>query len=386
MEVYVLKFGGSSVSNNINLNIVAKKIIEVKRNNKDVVVIVSAQGKTTDKLIKEAKELSFTPNKRELDALISVGEQITASKLSILLNRMGYNSISLNGWQAGIKTDSNFQNAKINSLNSQLILDELYKNKIVIITGFQGIDKENNITTLGRGGSDTSAIAVAAALEAKKCIIYSDVDGVYTTDPTRLKDAKKLDTISYKEMAIASSEGARVLHDRCVHLAENNKIKIETASTFNDNIGTTIEDSNIEKVIIKSIIKNDDILYVRLIFNTLEDSKKCLNKLISNKIKILKYKQFKNKVELYTIQDYRDTITSLFDTIDVNITIFKSTKILIIGSGISDDYEVLKKAIKVINNYIENLKLIEISTYKLSFQFNRVMEEKLLRELHQVFF
>ncbi len=386
MEVYVLKFGGSSVSNNINLNIVAKKIIEVKKDNKDVVVIVSAQGKTTDKLIKEAKELSSMPNKRELDALISVGEQITASKLSILLDRMGYSSISLNGWQAGIKTDSNFQNARINSLNSQLILDELYKNKIVIITGFQGIDEENNITTLGRGGSDTSAVAVASALEAEKCIIYSDVDGVYTTDPARFKDAKKLDTISYKEMAIASSEGARVLHDRCVQLAENNNIKIETASTFNDNIGTNIEDSNIERVRIKSIIKNDDILYVGLIFNSLDDSKKCLNKLINNRIRLLKYKQVKNNVELYTTFDYKDTIASLFDTIDVDITTLKSTKILIIGSGISNDYEILKKAIKVINNYIVNLEYFEISTYKLSFQFNRVMEEKILKELHQVYF
>ena len=385
METYVLKFGGSSVSNNINLNIVAKKIIKIKKENKNVVVVVSAQGNTTDKLIKEAKELSFMPDKRELDALISVGEQITATKLSILLNRLGYSSISLNGWQAGIKTDSNFQNARIVSINSKIIENELNNNKIVIITGFQGIDIENNITTLGRGGSDTSAVAVASVLKAKKCIIYSDVDGIYTVDPSRFKYAEKLDSISYKEMSIASNEGAKVLHDRCVQLAEKDDIKINTASTFKESKGTIIN-NNIEKVIIKNIIKNDETLFVRILFNSLDNSKKCLSKLVKNKIKIFSYKQIKNKVEFYTTLDYKDLIANLFDTTDIDINTQKCTRISIIGGGISNDYEIQNKVMRGIIKYMEHLRYFDVSTYKISIQFDTVIEEQLVNELYQTLF
>lgn len=192
MDIVVLKFGGSSVANNINLNIVANKIIQFKQYGKSVIVVVSAQGKTTDNLIKEAKELSEIPSPRELDALLNVGEQISASKLAILLNKLGYDSISLNGYQAGIKTTGEFQNAKIIDINIEKIKAELSKNRIVIITGFQGVDEQGNITTLGRGGSDTSAVAIASVLKAKKCYIFSDVDGVYTSDPKHVKNALKL--------------------------------------------------------------------------------------------------------------------------------------------------------------------------------------------------
>ena len=214
MNINVLKFGGSSVANNTNLNIVAKKIISFKNKNKDVVVIVSAQGDTTDNLIKEANELSALPNERELDALINVGEQITAAKLAILLNRLGHKAISLNGWQAGIRTNNNYQKAKIVNIDTSKIISELQFGKIVIITGFQGVDENNNITTLGRGGSDTSAVAMASVLNAENCFIFSDVDGIYTSDPNIVNNAEKLDRITFKEMQLASNEGAKVLHDR----------------------------------------------------------------------------------------------------------------------------------------------------------------------------
>lgn len=256
MDTIVLKFGGSSLADNEKLKNVANKIIELYKKEYNIVVIVSAQGKKTDKLLAEAKELSETPNKRELDVLLSSGEQISAAKLSILLNKMGYDSISLTGWQAGIFTNNTNQNALIKSIDLKRVKKELEKNKIVIITGFQGFNKDLDITTFGRGGSDTSAVALAAALKAKNCYIFSDVDGVYTCDPNKIKEAKKLSAISYNEMLTISNEGAKVLHDRCVEIGEKFKVPIITKSTFNNKSGTIISDI-IEEETIKSIVKKE---------------------------------------------------------------------------------------------------------------------------------
>lgn len=256
MDTIVLKFGGSSLADNERLKIVASKIIDLYTKDYNIVVVVSAQGKTTDRLIEEAKELSDNPNKRELDVLLSSGEQISTAKLSILLNKMGYEAISLTGWQAGIFTNNTNQEALIQSIDIQRIQKELEKRKIVIIAGFQGYNECLDITTLGRGGSDTTAVALAAALKAKDCYIFSDVDGVYTTDPNKLKNAIKLGALSYKEMLDISNEGAKVLHNRCVEIGEKYKIPIITKSTFNNKSGTIISDI-IEEDTIKSIVKKD---------------------------------------------------------------------------------------------------------------------------------
>ena len=262
--INVLKFGGSSVSNYENLKIVANKILKIKKAGVDVVVVVSAQGKRTDELIEQVEELNkisrenqiinekdnflidratLSYNKREIDSLLTIGEQESASKLSILLNGMGYKSIALNALQAGIFTNSDFGKAKIIDIDTTRILKELENNKIVIVTGFQGIDKEKNFTTLGRGGSDTSAVALAIKLNAEKCYIFSDVDGVYNADPNIIKNAKKLKHISYSEMENASSEGAKVLCERSISLADKYNMKIIAKSTFNDNEGTVISSS-----------------------------------------------------------------------------------------------------------------------------------------------
>ena len=238
------------------MELVAKRITKIYDKGNRVVVVLSAQGKTTDKLINEAKELSNNVPSRELDALLSCGEQMSTAKLSILLNYMGYPSISLTGWQAGILTNNNNQNANIIKINTSRILKELNENKIVIITGFQGIDENLDITTLGRGGSDTTAIAIAAALHAKNCYIFSDVDGVYTADPNKIENAKKIENLSYEEMMQLSSEGAKVLHNRCVEIGEKFKIPIITKSTFNEEKGTVISDK-IEENKVKSIIKKE---------------------------------------------------------------------------------------------------------------------------------
>ena len=186
MDTIVLKFGGSSVADNEKLKQVANKIIDLYNKNNKIVVVVSAQGKTTDKLIKEAEELSNNVEDRELDVLLSAGEQMSSAKLSILLNNMGYKAISLTGWQAGIYTSNTNKNAIIENIDVSRIKEELDEDKIVIIAGFQGINEKMDITTIGRGGSDTSAVAIAAALDAKNCYIFSDVDGVYTADPNKI--------------------------------------------------------------------------------------------------------------------------------------------------------------------------------------------------------
>ena len=231
-------------------------------------------GKTTDRLLKEAYELASVPNDRELDVLLSSGEQISISKLSILLNKLGYNSISLTGWQAGIYTNNTNQNAVIENIDISRIVKELGQRKIVIIAGFQGLNSALDITTLGRGGSDTTAVAVAAALKAKHCYIYSDVDGVYTTDPNKYSEAKKLSSLSYKEMLDIASEGAKVLHNRCVEIGEKFNIPIITKSTFNNKPGSIINDI-IEDKIVKSIVKNDDLVLINLQNNS--DSRNLFN-------------------------------------------------------------------------------------------------------------
>lgn len=256
MDTIVLKFGGSSVADNEKLKLVANKIRNLYDKGNQIVVVLSAQGKTTDELIQEAKELSPILINRELDALLSSGEQVSIAKLAILLNHMGYKAISLTGWQAGIYTNNTNQNAIIEKIDTKRIKQELEDGKIVIIAGFQGLNKNMDITTLGRGGSDTTALAIAAALKAKNCYIFSDVDGVYTTDPNKVIDAQKLSALSYEEMIEISSEGAKVLHNRCVEIGEKFKIPIITKSTFNQKPGTVISDI-IEENTIKSIIKKE---------------------------------------------------------------------------------------------------------------------------------
>ena len=300
-DIIVLKFGGSSVSNNENLKIVANKIIDFKNTSQNIVVILSAQGKTTDKLINEAYELTEEVNKRELDALVSCGEQMSAAKLSILLNSLGFPSVSLTGWQAGIYTNNTNQDALIENINTKRICSELESGNIVIITGFQGINENLDITTFGRGGSDTTAVAVASALKAKNCYIFSDVDGIYSSDPNKVQGTKKLTKLSYDEMLELSNEGAKVLHNRCIEIGEKYNIPIITKSTFNDNYGTVISNQKIEKNEIKSIIKKDvsriSIIGNGIIRNT-DAIIKAINFIKQNKLEMLEFDVSESKISI----------------------------------------------------------------------------------------
>lgn len=317
MDTIVMKFGGSSVADNDKLKIVANKVIDLYNKNNNIVVILSAQGKTTDKLIGEALELSKNTKDREMDMLLSCGEQISIAKLSILLNEMGYNAISLTGWQAGILTNNTNQNAIIENIDTTRISKELEDRKIVIIAGFQGFNENLDITTLGRGGSDTSAVAIASALKAKECYIFSDVDGVYTADPNKIEGAKKLTAVSYNEMMEISSEGAKVLHNRCAEIGDKFKIPIITKSTFNNKAGTIITDI-IEENTIKSIIKKD-ISRISIVGNGIirnfDFIRNVLDIIEGEKLELLEFNISESKISISLKNEVNDEILNGFHEI-----------------------------------------------------------------------
>lgn len=388
METIVLKFGGSSLADNIKLNIVANKIVEFYNQKKRVVVVVSAQGKTTDNLIKEAKELSYTPDDREMDVLLSTGEQISISKLSILLNRMGYSAISLTGWQAGIYTSKTNGEAKIEQINTSRINEELSKNHIVVIAGFQGINELKDITTLGRGGSDTTAVAVAAAIEADHCYIFSDVDGVYSTDPNKITEAKKLEKLSYEEMLDLSNEGAKVLHNRCVEIAQKYNVLIETGSTFNNNVGTVICDK-IEESAVKSIVKSDDLFLVTLKYETYNNDmfdKLCLtllendislSTLMNNSINALNISFTIKSSNLGKFQKLLETELKMFNSSFTNIS-----RISLVGYGIANNQEIMKQVLQIFDlNKLEILSM-QVDECKISIMTKEKVSSKILDQLH----
>ena len=243
MSLIVQKFGGTSVADKHHLLNVAKKVTDLHSKGHDVIVVVSAQGDTTDNLIKTALDINPNASKREMDVLLSTGEQISISLLCMTIEKLGFKAVSLTGWQAGFLTDSCHYNAKISTINTERIKKELANKNIVVIAGFQGIDEKGDITTFGRGGSDTSAVAVAAAIKADVCKIYTDVDGVYTADPRIVPSAKKINTISYDEMFALSSYGAQVLNDRSISTAKKHGVEIEVlSSTSNHSKGTIVKD------------------------------------------------------------------------------------------------------------------------------------------------
>ena len=261
MALIVQKFGGSSVADADKIRRVAGIITKTYEAGNDVIVVVSAQGDTTDDLIDKAHELSKNPSRREMDMLLTTGEQISCSLLAMAIQEMGYPAISLTAWQYGLTSDSNYSNARIKSINDERLCKELDSHKIIICAGFQGINKYDDITPLGRGGSDTTAVAIAAALKADLCQIYTDVDGVYTADPRKVKNAKKLDEITYDEMLELATLGAQVLCNRSVELAKKYGVKLEVCSSYEPKPGTKVKEevNTLEKMLITGVAKDSDI-------------------------------------------------------------------------------------------------------------------------------
>ncbi|MGL4790352.1 MAG: aspartate kinase [Anaerotignaceae bacterium] len=261
----VQKYGGSSVANAERIFNVANRIVENYDKGNDMVVILSAQGDTTDELIEKAMEINPRASKREMDMLLSTGEQQSVALMAMALNKMGYRAISLNAMQVGIDTTSAYSNAKIKTIDRSRIEHELERKNIVIVTGFQGVNKYEDITTLGRGGSDTSAVAIAAALRADLCEIYTDVNGVYTADPRVVKDARKLDEISYSEMAELASLGAKVLHTRSVEVAQKYNVELVVRSSLTREEGTIVKgETRVEKLLVSGVASDKDIARIAI--------------------------------------------------------------------------------------------------------------------------
>lgn len=348
MSLIVQKFGGTSVADAHHLFNVAKKITDLYSKNNDVVVVVSAQGDTTDDLLKKAYQVNSTPPPREMDAFLSAGEQMSAALLAMAIKKLGFPAVSLTGWQAGFQTDLNHGNAEIKNITTERIKKELKKKNIVIIAGFQGINENEDITTLGRGGSDTSAVAVCAYLNADICKIYTDVDGVYTADPRIVPSAKKLESISYEEMFEMSCLGAQVLNDRSISTAKKYGVEVEVLSSMsNKESGTVVKNiykksihniagiaalNNIVKITVsdienakifqnkiidelkKSEITVDDLLTPigplsknNLVFtvfeNQLEKTLEILEKLLENKKNQIYYEKNKSKISVVNMEE-----------------------------------------------------------------------------------
>lgn len=268
MNILIQKYGGSSLKNKESLETVCNNIAKTKENIDNLVVIVSAQGNTTNELISKAEEYtnlnSNKVSKKDLDFLLSTGEMQTAALLSLMLNSKGYESVCLNGSQAGIITSSDYSNAKILNIIPDNIISNLNEGKIVIVTGFQGVDRLGNITTLGRGGSDLSAVALSCNLKAQKCEIYSDIDGIFTCDPKVIPNAKLIHSLSYNEMIEAASNGAKVLHSRSVNMAKKYKLKVISKNTFSNSSGSIVEETS-ESLNVKMITQKKNLSKICLI-------------------------------------------------------------------------------------------------------------------------
>ena len=266
MALIVQKFGGSSVANAERVMNVARIITDTYKEGNNVIVVVSAQGDTTDDLIDKAKEINPKASKREMDMLLTAGEQISISLLAMAIESLGYPVISLLGWQAGFETDSAYGMARIRKINTERLQSELDQKKIIIVAGFQGLNKYDDLTTLGRGGSDTSAVAIAAAMHADRCQIYTDVTGVYTTDPRKVANAQKLTDITYDEMLEFATLGAQVLNNRSVEMAKKYNVELEVLSSLVREPGTIVREvAKMEKMLIRGVTKDTDIARISVV-------------------------------------------------------------------------------------------------------------------------
>ena len=266
MALIVQKFGGSSVADRERIFKVARIVANTRNAGNDVVVVVSAQGDTTDDLIEKAAEITHDPSQREMDMLLSTGEQISIALLAMALDSIGTPAISLTGWQAGFRTNRAYTKARITKLDTERIESELARNRVVVVAGFQGLNRMDDITTLGRGGSDTSAVAIAAALHADRCQIFTDVEGVYTADPRHIKNARKLPEISFDEMLELASLGAQVLNNRSVELAKKYGVELEVLSSLNPVPGTIVKEvADVEGMLIKGVAKDDNVAVISIL-------------------------------------------------------------------------------------------------------------------------
>lgn len=400
MALIVQKFGGTSVGDIDRIKNVAKKVIATKRAGNDVVVVVSAMSGTTDYLINLGKQVNPEPSKREMDMLVSTGEQVTVALLSMAIHYYGEDAISYNALQIGIKTTSDFTKAKILGINSEKITEALRKGKIVVVAGFQGVDEEGNITTLGRGGSDTTAVALAAALKADRCDIYTDVDGVYTADPRIVKNAKRLDYIAYDEMLELASMGAKVLHDRSVIFAMKYNVPLRVLSTFEEGKGTLVvkEYKNMENLVITGISKKIDETRVNiagvpdrpgvaaLIFKRLAEKNINVNIIVQSIGKDSK-SQISFTIPTNDLSEAQKVMEKVKEELGAESISYDSNIAIVsvVGIGMKSHAGVAAKVFEVLAEANINIEMISTSEIKISVVIRKDRADEAVQLLHKEF-
>ena len=378
---------------------VASIVADTYKAGNDVVVVVSAQGDTTDDLLEKANEINPHASKRELDMLVTAGEQISASLLAMALEGMGMPVISLLGWQMGMKTNSNYGNARIKRIESERLEAELNRKNIVVVAGFQGINKYDDITTLGRGGSDTTAVAIAAALKADACHIYTDVDGVYTADPRIVKDAKKLDEITYDEMLELATLGAQVLHNRSVEMAKKYNVNLEVRSSLERVEGTVVREAvKMEKMLIRGVAKDNNVTRVSIVGvpDTPGIAYKIFSLLSAKKINVDIILQSVGrdgtKDIVFTVAgDQMEETKAALEASDILKTAKADfdnevTKLSIVGAGMETHPGVATKMFEALFEHDINIQMIATSEIKISVLIDKKDAERAVKAVHAAFF
>ena len=400
MALIVQKFGGSSVADAQRVSHVAGIIANTYRQGNQVVVVVSAQGKTTDHLIAQAQEVNPNPSKRELDALMATGELASMALMALALERLGMPAISLSGWQAGIHTDSTHGAARVSRIDTERLRNELDKGNIVIVAGFQGVNKYEDITTLGRGGSDTSAVALAAALNADLCQIYTDVDGVYTADPRIVPNAIKIDEITYDEMLELASLGANVLHNRSVEMAKKYNVNLEVLSSMTGAEGTIVKEvTDVEKLLIKGVTKDVNIARISAmgvsdqpgiafrLFSLLAKHKVSVDVILQSVGRdgtqdisfTVAAKDADEVVRL--LEERKDTLGLKSVICDPNVA-----KVSIVGAGMETHAGVASKMFEALGEANINIQMIATSEIKISVLIAEEEANKAVAAIHRAFY
>ena len=400
MKLIVQKFGGSSVRDAQRVQNVAGIIADTYRAGNSVIVVLSAQGDTTDELIEKAKEISDNPSKREMDMLLSTGEQISIALCAMALENMGVPAVSLAAWQVGIQTDRTYSNARIKRIDRERIQSELDRKKVVLVAGFQGVNRYGDVTTLGRGGSDTSAVALAAAFNADLCQIYTDVDGVYTTDPRIVPNALKLPEITYDEMLELASQGAQVLHNRSVELAKKYNVNMEVLSSLERKPGTKVKEvAKMEKNNIAGVAKDTSIARIALVglehtpgvafkvFSTLGQAKINVDTIIQSigreEFKDISFTLPKTSVPdaVKVLEEAKESLQ--FDHITVDD---KIAKVSIVGAGIMTTPGVAAKMFEALYDANINIQMINTSEIRVSVLIDQEDADRAVRAVHDRFF
>lgn len=401
MGLIIQKFGGTSVADAERIRRVAGIITDTCAAGNQVVAVLSAQGDTTDELIEKAQEINPSASNREMDMLLSTGEQISVSFCAMAIEALGYPVISLTGWQAGIYTNTVSKNARIKKIDTERIEQELNRNRIVIVTGFQGINRYQDITTLGRGGSDTSAVALAAALKADLCQIYTDVDGVYTADPRKVEGARKLDEVTYDEMLELATVGAQVLHNRSVELAKKFNVNLEVLSSFTGHAGTKVKGvaKRMEKSYISSVAKDKNIARIALIGvpNEIGTSFKVFSLLAKNHVNVDIILQGigheEGKDICFTVaEDDLDQAERLllenqeyirFVRLETNREV---AKVSVVGAGMINNPGVAAKMFEALYDAHININMISTSEIKISVLVREREADRAVQAIHDKFF